>query len=345
VVTGFQRVGRRDVVGTLVENLSAYRITGLFGLRRFGKTSTVRAAVEDADASVAPVWLDVQGVVRRDLAGVAAAVCRTLGEALNAPHLLEPDDGRDPRAWMDDALRALRRASREGGRLPCIVFDEFDLLFGESDGGVAGIERVLEPLIAGVEARTLAMVVIGRDPRRFRERDSLEHPTGPHLGHLHPLWLRPLDESESALLLTRLGRRCGVHVGTETVRVARTLAGGHPLLLRLYGRSVRELMREHREPVGDSDPWAEAARTRFLAAHDVQEIVADVLYLWTHMFPETWQALGPALLAGRSPSSTELVPAALTSLRDLGVLDEGQALPEVYWRLAPTAAPPSKEAA
>lgn len=347
VVVGFQHVGRKDLLRELAEDALSFRMTGVFGLRRVGKTSAVHAALALAGPSLFPIWVDLQGIVQRDLQGVVATIDRAVSEQSERPAQNLLPGSHEPLALLDSILAALRAIRRDTERTPCLVIDEVDLLFESSDRGpgVTGIERVMDILQAQVDARALSLVVIGRDARRFQRPPRYDGAENPWAGRVRTHWLPALDRNEAHELLSGLGRRCGLVLSAPTVAHACVLAGGHPLLLRLYGRALFELARGPGTAPRLADPLARAAEERFLAMPDTLGLVGDALALLGECFPGTWRAVAPALLKGRRPKVSSMNPTVLEHLRHFGLADASGRLPDAVVRLAPVAAPSLERAA
>jgi len=336
IVSGFQHIGREDVVRHLASDIIRHRIVGLFGLRRVGKTSTALAAVRSLGDAVRPVYLDIQGIAQRDIVGVCGAILRALREQADSAWGAREDDS----PGVDEALRDVARAFPAPDvrrQAPvCLVLDEFDLLFEGVLGGdgTLGIERLLEVLVAAVNRRAVLLCAIGRDPKRFQAARVASVEGGTALGRMSSRWLRPLSLAEAETLFERLGRRCGLHIGTDVVQRAYDWVGGHPLLLRLFGRSLREAAMD-----------VPRATELFLSASDVRELVAGALFVVSQGFPDTWRTVGSSLREGRVPPHAPHAESMLAPLRWLGMVNEAGAIPDVYVKLGPMVTPVTHEAA
>lgn len=309
-VHGRQLFGRQSLIQKLASRLSRGEAVGVFGLRKVGKSSLLRAVVEALDPIAARrgffednavllpqaephaliVSLDVQGVSERSLAGVVGRLAEGLEERLKLAGLwsLSPDEPGivEPLPKLERLLRvALQRSA-----LPvCVVLDEYDLLFEGYAGepGVHGIERLFQ-LLRGLAqgTRRVSVAVIGRDPVFF-ERPHMGERTNPMLGWAETVWLGPLARDEADELLTRLGLRVGLAVGSETKEDAWSLTGGHPLLLRQYGSALHEraAAREHHDYPRPTDPLLDEARRAFLERGVVRSLVTEVLSILASRFP------------------------------------------------------------
>jgi len=332
VVKGFQFVGREEVVEDLARDLARFEITGLFGLRRIGKTSTALAAAAALGERFSPVYVDVQAIVQRDVPGVAYAIARALGEGLDLPQLTAIDPDRTEQEMLQALEKALAREPWRRAALPCLLLDEFDLLFADALGRSTNgdIDRLLSVLQRAVRGKRLAWMLIGRDPSRFHAHGA--RTDGALHGAVREHWLRPFTREETHELLVRLGRRCGLSVGSRHANEAYEMVGGHPLLLRLYGRELR-----------GARGVAEVARQTFAAAPDVRELIAGALFTAAGVSPSTWELVAPRFTGA---DTAPLPPIALAWLRRLGLLREDDEVPSIYSSLGPLVAPaPSARAA
>ena len=251
----------------------------------------------------------------------------------------------DPLKHLDALLDALRAERRESRATPCVVIDEIDLLFegGEGDQGVPDAERFMDALVAEVDAHLLTVLVIGRDARRFHQSTRRDGIANPWAGRVCTRWLRALDRDESRGLFGQLGRRAGITVNDESVDRAYELAGGHPLLLRLYGRALFECMRGGVH--ADWEALTTAVEERFLEMPETVGLVGDALGLLGAYFPEAWRAIAPAMLAGQDPTPAQMTPEAREGLRCMALVDDDGRIPEALVTLAPLTAPSVERAA
>ena len=340
-VRGNLHFGRESFVDELAGAIIATRMTGVFGLRRVGKTSAVHAALSRARDAVTPVWVDVQGIVRRDALGVAAAVARAALQAGGRRQRVEAARGGDAAQLLSVALDELGELERLSKRVPCVVFDEFDLLFADGERrDVDRVQRVLEPLASECAAGRLTLVAIGRDARRFQDARRVDADDRGLVGQMQARWLPPLSRADATHMLEQLGRRAQVLVSEAHAETAYQLAGGHPLLLRLYGRELFEASRS-----GSELPDVALARERFLERPDVVGLVGDALDLVAGCFPDEWRlAAGRLMAAHPQTAHGQEVPWGAAFERFGLVRDDGQ-LPDALLRLAPTVGPVVTEAA
>jgi hypothetical protein len=298
-VRGRQVIGRNEIVSDLRKRVQQGQAIGVFGLRKMGKTTVVRAVTdwldplsahpndrEEGQSSILAVWLDSERLIERTLDSLA----RQLRNELRKRFSIE---NRAPLPEGDPAdLGVLLEAALERTDLPlCVVLDEYDLLFEGSGGqpAIAGIEKLFR-MFRAVAQQTgrLSLVVIGRDSGFFENPDMNGWPN-PMLNWLVPFWLGPLSADGADELLTKLGRRVLLDVGPETVSLARDWTGGHPLLHRQFGSALLEKSRARKEASREhvaTDPFCQEALDLFLARDAVTTICREVSHLLSSRYPE-----------------------------------------------------------
>jgi tetratricopeptide (TPR) repeat protein len=355
-VRGRQVIGRNTIVSDLRKRVQQGQAVGVFGLRKMGKTTVVRAVTdwldplsahpndrEDGQSSILAVWLDSERLVERTLDSLAIQLHKELRKRLST-------DNRAPLPEVDPAdLGGLLEAALERTDLPiCVVLDEYDLLFEGSGGqpAIAGIEKLFRAFRAVAQQTSrLSLVVIGRDSGFFENPEMNGWPN-PMLNWLVPFWLGPLSADGADELLGKLGRRVLLDVGRETASLARAWTGGHPLLHRQFGSALLEKSRarkgDSREHVA-TDPFREEALDLFLARDAVTTICREVSHLLTSRYPEA-AALLERLCCTSPQEAARLVEerggwlrAESRLLRNLGLLlgdSESLWIPEVFrWYL------------
>ncbi|MCC6559070.1 MAG: hypothetical protein IT372_39605 [Polyangiaceae bacterium] len=304
-VRGHQVIGRRDSIHEIAVRAQKGQSVGVFGLRKVGKTTLVRAMTDTLDPLSASLslpgrddqgdplpgegeprllvtWLDCQSIVKRTRRAFAELVLRKLRERLHHAGL-PMKDAADPDP--ESSLQALLERATGKPDLPpiCVVLDEYDFLFESSDPqpAIRGIEQVFAVFRAcAQQSGKLSLVVIGRDPEHFR-RPRINGVTNPMLNWLTLHWVGPLDRPGADELLETLGRRVGLGVGSATRELAWRWTGGHPLLHRQYGSALLTVARKGKggNESTPTDPLSEAALDPFLERDAVVDTCREIFDL------------------------------------------------------------------
>lgn len=360
-VRGRQTIGRHEVVSELIRSVRRGQPSGIFGLRKIGKTSVARAVTDTldpigalaslsrqgrresdlaAESSVYVIWFDAGRHYRRTIDAVAAQLCKALDERLEAERV---DSGHREHLGLEGLDLRLEELLRSPTPL-VIVIDEFDLLF-ESSGGkppVEGISQLFQMLRAhSQESGRLALMLIGRDPSLL-EAPEMEGRTNPMLGWLVPHWLGTMHRQDADLLMVNLGRRVGLEIGEKLLDLAFEWTGGHPRLHREFGSALLAVARasvsaSHWISKGhiEVDHLAEQALDQFLERQDVLTICREIFHLLGERYPSS-----STLLAELAPLGTEERANLLASrdgwkrpenriLRDFGLVQGSLGAPHI----------------
>ncbi|MDJ0837105.1 MAG: hypothetical protein QNK37_11355 [Acidobacteriota bacterium] len=291
-VRGRQVFGRDEMVTNLIRHIRRGGAAGVFGLRKVGKTTTVRAATDKLDPPVGgnvivPVaWLDAERVYERTLDGLVTRLLDTMETKLVREHLYDlpvPREG-EPLNRLDRYLTTILQ------ELPtplCLVIDEYDYLFEGSGGmpGVAGIGSFFN-LIRGhaQETSQLSLVLIGRDPGHL-DQPLMDGRPNPLLGWFADYWPGPLNAVHAEQLLTGLGRRIRLKTGPKTIREAYLWSGGHPMLLRQFGSTLVDLADRTGPQPMVTDPLITKAADAYLERNAVTTICREVYHLLSTRYP------------------------------------------------------------
>jgi len=348
-VRGYQLMGREVELADLRTRVTRGDAVGVFGLRKSGKTSLVRAVTdwldpasgikvpdeEAAESQACVMWIDAEGLDQAVVDDVADEMLSALRRRMRAAGARYEPSTRQGIAGLKAAVEALLD---EGQRL-CFVIDEYDFLF-EREGGlgpVEGISRLLRLIRAWAQQwqGAVSLVLIGRDPEHLSvaEVDGVPNPL---LAWFTPLWLGPLSPPRDTELLWKLGRRVGLDVGHETAELARAWTGGHPMLHRQFGSALREEVRLHASRDSwkvATDPHCNSAVERFLGRNAVLTVNREIIALLSKRYPAAYKLVLEVIESGDAGAalarSGGMHGVAARVLRNFGLLSEATlAIPE-----------------
>lgn len=304
-------IGRTDDISELVTRIEQGHSVGVFGLRKVGKTTIVRAVTDQLDPIqvVDPlpvegrsepralvVWLDIQALSHVKADTLARTLVVELRKRLREARVSLPEE-RDAGDPIPELARHLEAALQEQSQPLCLVLDEYDYLFEGLDDKQqeAKLARLLR-VIRGHAQQTdrLSLVVIGRDPT-FLQAPRIGSATNPMLGWLVSRWVGPLAPAHADELLVRLGKRVGLAIGPESQQVARHWTAGHPLLHRMFGSALLSERRKQKTMLEEesvpTDPWITAATQAFCERDAVLEICREVFDLLHTRYPPAYDLL------------------------------------------------------
>lgn len=341
-VRGLQHMGRDTEVANLGTRVARGEAIGVFGLRKMGKTSLVRAVTDELDpasgrvhfdADMAPssacvVWIDAESLDRNakadDVADELLAALRRRMRAANVSFTPPSQQG-------ISGLKIAAEALLENGARLCFVIDEYDVLF-EREGGLGPIpelSRIFRLLRAWAQQSQgfVSLVLIGRDPEHL-STPLLDGISNPLLAWFTPMWLGPLVPPRDTELLQKLGRRMGLDVGQKTAELAHQWTGGHPMLHRQFGSALREevLLRiTNSSWKMPTDPHCANAVERFRDRANVLMIDREIIELLRKRYKSAYELLldlvqgNPTVAVSRAGG---LHTAGARTLRNFGLLDE-----------------------
>jgi hypothetical protein len=305
-VRGAQLVGRAREVTELRTRVVRGDAVGLFGLRKMGKTSVLRAVtdlfdpasgmtsgspIELPESSNVAVVLDAGVLVERTVDGLAEELLRTLAKRMKAAgEPIPPRTGHGIGAW-----KAAVETLLDEGRHVCVVIDEYDLLF-EGEGGEGVIAKLNQffRLMRGwsqMNQGRASLVLVGRDAT-FLSSPEIDGVTNALLMWCTPMWLGPLAQDKATELLRKLGKRVGLSVGAESARLAFTWTGGHPLLQRQFGSELRAQVRARNADWGAvTDAFGQETLAPYRGRDAVQEVVRETVALLHKRYPQAYALL------------------------------------------------------
>jgi HEAT repeat protein len=226
-------IGREDLLSFLREALhGAYQenVVGLIGPRRIGKTSILRQVEARFSDSYWPVFVDVQGILIRDLGHLWRAIADRCREAVGAPAAWLPSAA-ELAADLGVLPRFLERLTRAGDKRLLVMLDEFDDLEQKVRSGLlpdsvfAYLRHLIQhsPRIAFLLSGTHRLEELGEDYWSFLFNLAIYRKVGriessaAHEGVVQPM--------------AQAGIACD---GLAAYRIWE-LSGGHPYFLQLMG--------------------------------------------------------------------------------------------------------------
>lgn len=308
-VRGNQLMGRDAEVASLRTRVVRGDAVGVFGLRKMGKTSLVRAVTDWLDPASAlvletvtqkatsqacVVWIDAETLdmdaTVDDVADEMLSALRRRMRAANATY-------KNPAQPGMPGLKSTCEALLDEGIRLCFAIDEYDFLFERegSRGPVPGLSRLFRLLRAWAQQwqGAVSLVLIGRDPEHLSV-PQLDGVSNPLLAWFSPMWLGPLTSPRDTEMLRRLGRRVGLEIGHESAALARKWTGGHPMLHRQFGSALREeVTLATSAPIWkvQTDPYCNRVVQRFLERDAVLTVDREILALLKNRYSEAHDLL------------------------------------------------------
>lgn len=256
-VTGRDFFGRQKLINSVLSDVQSFRVPGIFGMRKTGKTSLIQEMIRAtgvADLASgrqrAFVYQDLEHLsgledgdpVSELLADLTEAFRSTLkGSKLRTKELAELPPGSsltEFRTALDTLLQ------RIGDADVVLVLDEIEYLCppgAEYEGPSPANQKI--PQLFGVlrklvqERPNFGLVVSGLASASV-EASQLFGRTNPLFSFAHPYYLGPFSQSEGADLLQSIGRQVGISWSDSAVEAAMSESGGSAMLLRELGSAI-----------------------------------------------------------------------------------------------------------
>ncbi len=301
-VVGKRFFGRQQSLQFLKRQTLLDQPVGLFGLRKIGKTSLIKAFVDEStkwtegDPIILATHVDLQALPlgRRDWAYLLWDIGRGAAQAWGRhpaggglpfnPQLIgvasAPSSSEVSTGFDQDLKWLLEAAWRRGGAAHLvIVFDEIERLVppNKSERGVDGGIELLRYL-RGLNQQGIhvSFVLAGANPY-FAERSSMDGQENPLLNFVVKHYLAPLGDDEVRFMIQRIGAAMGIRFHYEAAGAVVTHGGGHPFLTRqLCSVTVKRLR---------------SSRPLVVERSDVESALGDYSASQFHTFAQMMESL------------------------------------------------------
>jgi len=331
-VSGRHFYGRELELRQIRANIDEGRHTGIYGLRKVGKTSLLYQLRETRPLDLV-VYVDLQeirGTGQQDCAYLYWAIARRLHELVSDEPLLGPDVAttwlklgavatysaiRQPRnnalRFDEDMSRLLDALTSDRTRPDTrvvITIDELEYMLPISDAnpgfrGYADFFAYMRGLGQRTRGRVVS-VVTAANPL-VSETPNWGSRENPVFQFYQDVFLSPLDEDACSQMVEQLGHGMGVSFDRDSLGLVYREAGGHPYITRqLCGHMVRGYLYR---PLRITRQLVEESIESFV--RDKGAIFQEILYRLETHFPEENELL-PFIADGVT------TPSALATLTD-----------------------------
>ncbi len=255
--------GRRETIDRIVTEIqSGTSQTGVFGLRKVGKTSLLNRIADRIQntGSINVAHLDLQYSV--SINPRPEYTLWALGSAIHASHRSVRaiagfrlfgstesfSDLRNPESVWEWFAQDMQRLLTQNRRNLCILIDEVERMYERpEDRGFVRFWRLLRGLDQQNPGR-LRYVLGGTSPQ-CAEVGTIADEDNPLFRYLRLEFLGPLAVPDARTLLTNLGGPMGLKFDESSLKWALVECGGHPALLRNLGSTIHNEHRERVEPI------------------------------------------------------------------------------------------------
>lgn len=247
-VSGRGFFGRRTLLQALLNDARSHRVSGIFGLRKSGKTSLLKQIGEELrgvdDERFVFVLRDLESypspprpVVAPLLVDLREAMLDALRAAkLRTRELMDITEPEDMLAFKR-ALQAVLRKERGRDVHIIIALDEIEFLFPPDCLHLETQEVQEIPQFLGVlrsltqENENFSFLIAGLASASIEE-GILYGRHNPLFSWAKAYYVPPFSIEEASELLRELGRRMGIEWDGAAIGLVHSESGGHPFLLR-----------------------------------------------------------------------------------------------------------------
>ena len=333
-VEGKDFIGREKLLQDISQKLSAGSHIGLFGLRKMGKTSIIKALIARSHVLTPHMsWVHVDllailpinrtatflfhRIAEQIVATVPRAVltavgCRVIGVPRRFSDIASTEAAiRAFERSFDEDLRAVLRHLKAEGKQLVLVLDEIEQLFplpGQPEG-FKGYDAFLQ-YVRGVaqEVGGLSVLVVGVNSQiseaQFFGATRHGHGSGgrrqnPMFAFFSTRYAEPMDTDDIKTMLRSLGKSSGVSFGHEAVDQIEHFVGGHPYLIRKY---CSLLIRGKERPVDVTREHVIAARQDFIRQES--SVFAEMCQVVKEYYPEEFAVLHRVATEGGRPAES-----------------------------------------
>lgn len=252
-VSGPGFYGRQAMIQSLRDDIVSRRVTGVFGLRKTGKTSLLKRLEEvtrDEDPRLQVfVMQDLEGLPSLPEDVITPLVLDLRADLRNAfkqrglrtQELADLGDSFDLSAFKRALLTCLRK--QPAGMTLTLALDEVEYLCPPDRMALDTPETQRIPQFFGVlrslvqETDRFTFIIAGLASASIEE-GLLFGRHNPLFSWAKPYYLPPFELDEAALLLRGLGEKMGIGWDSAAIDVVYAESGGHPYLLRNLASAI-----------------------------------------------------------------------------------------------------------
>jgi hypothetical protein len=251
--------GRKELVHQLIDRHKSGENTGLFGLRKTGKTSVAYAIQRVMDKSdKKAVFISCQDTsfhMRRWNEALHHVISEILKYLDFKKFVLrdesEYSEKNASKFFEEDMLRINKKLN---GKSILLIFDEIENISYEispTDHWAKGYDFIYfwQSIRANFQkhSNVFTYLIIGTNPK-FVELQYIEKKENPLFEQLAINYLTGFDSEHTEKMFSVLGGLCGIDFDKFVSLSVREAYGGHPMLMRLYGSTVHRNIKKRDRP-------------------------------------------------------------------------------------------------
>jgi AAA-like domain len=233
--------GRNDLIHTIINRYKSGENSGLFGLRKTGKTSVIYGIERSLyRESIFPIIIDCQNTSfnqRRWFEGLYY-ICKTTKSRLNLNIKLPQKSDFNEKTASNHAETFFKRCREKVSWPLFFIFDEIENISrvtSPAEHWSRGIDFVLfwQTLrsIFQKNENLISYLIVGTNPSCI-EISRIDNVDNPIFNHFDPLYIPGFSIGDTREMIRKLGRRMGLKFDESIYSKLNADFGGHPFLIR-----------------------------------------------------------------------------------------------------------------
>lgn len=250
-VHGASFFGRRTLLQSLRDDVFNQQVTGVFGLRKSGKTSILKQLQEELhEDQVVTVLMDLEAFPsppEDPTDDIVSELRRRLIEELKAHRLRTQELSQLPERpgilELKNALQViLKRLHKEGHRI-LVLLDEIEYLtpadrIDIAEGDMPRVAQFLSALRSVVQESDNFTFVLSGLTSAIVEGGRLYGRPNPLFSWAKAVYVKPLEREEADVLASTVGGKMGVQIEPGALEALHEASGGHAYLYRNLSSAV-----------------------------------------------------------------------------------------------------------
>lgn len=250
-VSGATFFGRKTLLQSLKEDVLAQRVSGIFGLRKAGKTSVLYELRENLEADkVISVLVDLETYPSPPddpIDDIVSDIRRRILDELRRRKLSVSKLGSLPEnptiLQLKSALQTLARKLESDGYRLLLMLDEIEYLtpadrIDVAEGAMPRIAQFLSALRSIVQESSNFTFLLSGLTSAILENGRLYGRPNPLFSWAKPRYVGPLEKGEADKLATFVGDRMGIAIDPGALAALFEASGGHAYLYRNLASTV-----------------------------------------------------------------------------------------------------------
>jgi AAA-like domain len=291
--------GRNDLIQTIINRYKSGENSGLFGLRKTGKTSVIYGIERSlAKEDVTPIVIDCQNTAFNQRRWFEALyyVCKETKDKLDLKNIKLPQESAfDEKNASTHAETFFRRCKNKVACPLFFIFDEIEniscvtspALHWSQGNDFILFWQTLRSIFQKGE-HLISYLIVGTNPSCI-ETPKIEKIDNPIFNHFTPLYIPGFDVKDTKEMVDRLGSGMGLKFDEAIYSKLTEDFGGHPFLIRHVCSLLSKELDDCDRPVKVDRKSYQLAKDKFIKTHS--NYLDMILGVLQGFYPEEFEML------------------------------------------------------